>query len=53
MDFSFSEQHVAVRDTVRGKIDRLLEETGCNYVIGSFAWGSLPLAASQFENCAR
>lgn len=33
-------------DTVRGKVERLLEESGCNYFIGSFAWGSLPLAAA-------
>ena len=34
-------------ETVRGKVERLLEETGCNYFIGSFAWGSLPTAAAE------
>jgi alkanesulfonate monooxygenase SsuD/methylene tetrahydromethanopterin reductase-like flavin-dependent oxidoreductase (luciferase family) len=27
---------------VREQIERLLEVSGCNYVLGSFAWGSLP-----------
>ena len=34
-------------DTVRGKIEDLLEGSGCNYVIGSFAWGTLPMAAAE------
>jgi alkanesulfonate monooxygenase SsuD/methylene tetrahydromethanopterin reductase-like flavin-dependent oxidoreductase (luciferase family) len=33
--------------TVRGQVDKLLEESGCNYFIGSFAWGSLPMSASE------
>jgi alkanesulfonate monooxygenase SsuD/methylene tetrahydromethanopterin reductase-like flavin-dependent oxidoreductase (luciferase family) len=33
--------------TVRGKVERMLEGSGCNYVIGSFAWGSLPQAVSE------
>ena len=24
------------------QMGRLVEESGCNYVIGSFAWGTLP-----------
>jgi hypothetical protein len=27
---------------VREQIARLLEVSGCNYVIGAFAWGTLP-----------
>ncbi len=27
---------------VRDQVGRLIEESGCNYVIGSFAWGTLP-----------
>jgi alkanesulfonate monooxygenase SsuD/methylene tetrahydromethanopterin reductase-like flavin-dependent oxidoreductase (luciferase family) len=27
---------------VREQVGRLVEESGCNYVIGSFAWGTLP-----------
>jgi alkanesulfonate monooxygenase SsuD/methylene tetrahydromethanopterin reductase-like flavin-dependent oxidoreductase (luciferase family) len=29
---------------VREQMARLLEVSGCNYVIGAFAWGTLPLA---------
>ena len=29
---------------VREQLARLLDESGCNYVIGAFAWGSLPHA---------
>ena len=32
---------------MRGQVDKLLEESGCNYFIGSFAWGSLPMSASE------
>jgi alkanesulfonate monooxygenase SsuD/methylene tetrahydromethanopterin reductase-like flavin-dependent oxidoreductase (luciferase family) len=33
--------------TVRAAVARLVETTGCNYVIGSFAWGSLSHAQSM------
>ena len=32
--------------TVREKIERLIAEGGCNYVIGAFAWGTLTQAQS-------
>ena len=32
--------------TVREKIERLIAESGCNYVIGAFAWGTLTQAQS-------
>ena len=32
---------------VRDQVAELLDATGCNYFIGSFAWGSLPFAAAE------
>ncbi len=32
---------------VRDQVAALLDATGCNYFIGSFAWGSLPFAAAE------
>jgi alkanesulfonate monooxygenase SsuD/methylene tetrahydromethanopterin reductase-like flavin-dependent oxidoreductase (luciferase family) len=29
-------------ERVREQVGRLVEESGCNYVIGAFAWGTLP-----------
>ena len=34
-------------DTVRAQIQRLVAESGINYFVGSFAWGSLSPAESQ------
>lgn len=29
-------------ERVRGQVERLIEQSRCNYVIGAFAWGTLP-----------
>lgn len=34
-------------DTVRGQVEDLIDGSGCNYVIGSFAWGTMPMAAAE------
>src|SRR5262245_29599578 len=36
---------------VRAQLARLLEVSGCNYVIGVFAWGSLPHAQALRSLC--
>jgi alkanesulfonate monooxygenase SsuD/methylene tetrahydromethanopterin reductase-like flavin-dependent oxidoreductase (luciferase family) len=34
-------------DTVRQKLDRIVTETGTNYVIGRFAFGDMPFERVQ------